>query len=67
MGARAPCEWRASSTNPRPSRHPAQVWVPQHEAAGKAMYELCVGMRGFYLKVGARVHARTHDHAWLHS
>lgn len=28
-----------------------QVWIPQHEASGRAMYELCVNLRGFYLKV----------------
>ena len=27
------------------------VWVPQHTWAGEQMYDLCVGLRGFYLKV----------------
>jgi hypothetical protein len=27
------------------------MWVSQHQYAGKAMYELCVDLRGFYLKV----------------
>jgi predicted unusual protein kinase regulating ubiquinone biosynthesis (AarF/ABC1/UbiB family) len=29
-----------------------QVWEPQHRQAGDAMYELCVRLRGFYLKAG---------------
>jgi hypothetical protein len=28
-------------------------WAPHHEAAGKAMYGLCVDLRGFYLKASA--------------
>lgn len=27
------------------------VWVPQHTQAGEKMYELCIALRGFYLKV----------------
>ncbi len=27
------------------------VWVPQHTQAGEKMYELCISLRGFYLKV----------------
>lgn len=30
------------------------VWAPQHQWAGAEMYKLCVDLRGFYLKVGAR-------------
>lgn len=28
------------------------VWDPQQEHAAEQMYDLCVGLRGFYLKVG---------------
>lgn len=36
-----------------------QVWKPQHEQAGKDMYELCVTLRGFYLKAGQFIGSRT--------
>ena len=35
-------------------RRQAEIWDPQHEYAGRKMYELCVDLRGFYLKVGGR-------------
>jgi hypothetical protein len=30
---------------------PAPLWHEQHSWAGDAMYDLCVSLRGFYLKV----------------
>lgn len=30
----------------------AQLWEQQHTLAGERMYNLCLGLRGFYLKVG---------------
>jgi len=27
------------------------IWKPHNEATGKKMYNLCVDLRGFYLKV----------------
>lgn len=35
-----------------------EVWRPQHEHAGKRMHELCIDMRGFYLKSGQFLGAR---------
>lgn len=29
----------------------AEVWTPQHTWAGQEMYDLCIALRGFYLKV----------------
>ena len=28
-----------------------QHWEPHHDRTGRAMYQLCVEMRGFYIKV----------------
>lgn len=36
----------------------AQVWTPQHQWAGEQMYDLCVSLRGFYLKAGQFIGAR---------
>ncbi|KAL6745164.1 hypothetical protein V8C86DRAFT_3151556, partial [Haematococcus lacustris] len=35
-----------------------EVWLPQHEAAGQAMYQLCIDLRGFYLKAGQFIGSR---------
>jgi hypothetical protein len=29
-----------------------QLWDGQHTWAGQQMYDLCISLRGFYLKVG---------------
>ncbi|KAF5841271.1 ABC1/COQ8 ser/thr kinase [Dunaliella salina] len=36
-----------------------EVWIPQHEASGQAMYDLCVSLRGFYLKAGQFIGSRS--------
>ena len=28
------------------------IWTPHHTWAGKELYGICVGLRGFYMKVG---------------
>lgn len=35
-----------------------QYWVPQHEWAGEQMYDMCVSLRGFYLKAGQFIGSR---------
>jgi len=37
----------------------SEVWSPQHEWAGEKMYSICVDMRGFYLKGGQFLGARS--------
>lgn len=34
-----------------PEQVKVKVWEPHHQWAGKAMYQLCIDLRGFYLKV----------------
>ena len=34
-----------------PEQVEAKIWQPHHQWAGKAMYQLCLDLRGFYLKV----------------
>ena len=34
-----------------PEQVEAKIWQPHHQWAGKAMYQLCIDLRGFYLKV----------------
>ncbi|KAK9817253.1 hypothetical protein WJX72_011900 [[Myrmecia] bisecta] len=36
----------------------AKIWTPHHEWTGDQMYNLCVDLRGFYLKVGQFLGAR---------
>lgn len=33
-------------------KDPKQLWHSQHTWAGEEMYNLCISLRGFYLKVG---------------
>lgn len=28
------------------------IWTPHHTWAGEELYGICVGLRGFYMKVG---------------
>ncbi|GIL83202.1 hypothetical protein Vretifemale_12058 [Volvox reticuliferus] len=35
------------------------VWVPHHTWAGEEMYELCISLRGFYLKAGQFIGSRS--------
>jgi hypothetical protein len=55
-----------------------QLWDGQHTWAGQQMYDLCISLRGFYLKVGGKHSSREilprlgspwfwrsgHKHAW---
>ncbi|GFR52787.1 hypothetical protein Agub_g15404, partial [Astrephomene gubernaculifera] len=34
------------------------IWVPQHTWAGEEMYNLCISLRGFYLKAGQFIGSR---------
>lgn len=38
----------------------AQLWEQQHTLAGERMYNLCLGLRGFYLKVRAAKRPEPH-------
>ncbi|KAL6766353.1 AKC2 [Auxenochlorella protothecoides x Auxenochlorella symbiontica] len=41
-----------------PDRITAEHWEPHHAAAGEAMHDLCILLRGFYLKAGQFIGAR---------
>lgn len=41
-----------------PDRITAEHWEPHHAAAGEAMHDLCISLRGFYLKAGQFIGAR---------
>lgn len=41
-----------------PDRLSEEFWEPHHAAAGEAMQELCLSLRGFYLKAGQFIGAR---------
>lgn len=41
-------------------KDPKQLWHAQHTWAGEQMYDLCISLRGFYLKVRAMTEAKVH-------
>lgn len=42
-------------------KDPKQLWHAQHSWAGEQMYDLCISLRGFYLKVREIAQLRVTD------
>jgi hypothetical protein len=41
------------------------IWTPHHTWAGEELYGICVGLRGFYMKVGDAEEVSPPECNWL--